>query len=114
MMFVTIDAAGGEPRASELEELLRGEMERDRVRVERVDHDRVPRPLVLREEAPTVLDVDLEARVARELEEAVGDVDDVGIDLDHVDRTAGKSRHIRFGAEPPPRPTKRMFCACGL
>ena len=41
-MFTTTTPPGVEALADELEELVRGEVERDRVGVERVDHDHVP------------------------------------------------------------------------
>ena len=75
------DAAGRQARADELEELLRHEVRRDRVREERVDHDHVPLRVVLCEEAPAVTDLDLEAWIAGQGEPAIGDVDDGGVDL---------------------------------
>jgi hypothetical protein len=57
-------------------------VERDCVGEERVDQDRVPTLLVPIEVAAAVVDFDLETRVARQVEEAVGDVNDDRVELD--------------------------------
>ena len=63
---------------------MRGEVERDRVGVERVDHDHVPLLLVARQPLPPVVGVDGESRAARELEPAIRGVDDLRIELGHL------------------------------
>ena len=70
-----------ETRAGELEELDRSQVEGQRVGEVRIDHDRVPLLVVALEEASAVLDRYLQPRVAWQLEVAVGDVTDNGIEL---------------------------------
>ena len=84
MMFTTTTPPGREALADELEELVRREVERDRVGVERVDHDHVPLLLMARQPLPPVVGVDGEPGTARELEPAIRGVDDLRIELDHL------------------------------
>ena len=62
--------------------------------------------LVVVEPATAVVDVHLDARVARQLEEPVGDVHDDRVELDSLEHRSGKSQS-RFGDEAPPSPMKR-------
>ena len=103
--------ARGEPRACQLEKLDRREMEWDRVGVEGVDHDHVPAAVVAGEPAAAVLGGDAQALVAGERKPAIGDVDDILVQLDHLQLERGKvtpeAFRRRAAAEPdeqdPPR-----------
>ena len=96
------DPAGREPAAHEREELLRRQVERERVRVVRVEHDHVPAALVALEVAAAVLDLDGEPRVLREREPAPSDVDDLRVELDRL--------HLQVG-EVSPRALRRRPAA---
>ena len=83
--FVTMTPPGASRLARELEELARGEVERDRVRVERVDHDHVPALVVPRQPAPAVVDVDAEPRDrAAARTSGTRDFDHLGVELDDL------------------------------
>ena len=90
------------------------EVEGDAVRVEGVDHDHVVLLVVALQEPAAVVDLDVDARVAREREPLVGRLDDLGSSSTVVISTSLKSRQIRFGTAAPPSPTTRTFFASGL
>ncbi len=79
------DAARVESLAHQLDELQRRQVERHAVGVEGVDHDHVVALVVALQEASAVVDLDREARVARQLEPAVRGRHDLGIELDGRD-----------------------------
>ena len=81
--FVTITPARRQPGLGEPQELVRHEMERDRVGEESVDHDHVPALRVVGQEATAVSDRDLHARVVLgDAEETVRHVDHDWVELD--------------------------------
>ena len=106
------DPSGREPVAHELEELLRRQVEGQRVRVVRVEHDHVPAPVVSLEVATAVLDLDGEPWILRQREPLPRDVDDLGVELDRLELQVGevspRALRRRAAAEPDVERVRRL------
>ena len=111
--FVAITPPGVR-RPQQVDELECCHVERDAVRVEGVDHDHVVALVGPLEEAPAVVHLDLESRVARELEPPVCGLDDVRVELDGRDLDVAPVAPEPLLRRAPPRPTIRIFFAFGL
>ena len=112
--FVATTPPGCESLAHQLDELERRQVERHAVGVEGVDHDHVVALVVALQEAPAVVDLDREARVARQLEPAVRGRHDLGIELDGRDLQVVEVAPHALGRGCAPEPDDEDLLRVGL